>query len=85
MEAAPLGLGWLAESALANLFDPVFAGLNAGPVLAHAISATLVFAIIMLIGGVLALGAAVYFACRPDKPESDAAPKRRIAKLRPPL
>jgi len=41
-----LGLGWLAESALANLFEPLFVKDNMGPGWAHAVSAALVFAII---------------------------------------
>lgn len=41
-----LGLGWLAEGALANLFVPFLAGFEFKTVVAHGTSATLVFAII---------------------------------------
>jgi CBS domain containing-hemolysin-like protein len=41
-----LGLGWLAEGALANLFTPLLARVHLGPAVAHGTSATLVFAII---------------------------------------
>ncbi|MDD2706549.1 MAG: hemolysin family protein [Verrucomicrobiae bacterium] len=43
---ASLGLGWLAESALADLFTPCFHAIQMGKVAAHATSASLVFAII---------------------------------------
>ncbi len=43
---ASLGLGWLAERALADLFVPVFAKANLGSAFVHGVSATLVFLLI---------------------------------------